>query len=315
METMKEQICQFCGKIYNSKRKSKYCSKECCREANKENQRKNYVGTREKSCIQCGCELPKFKTRFCSKDCGIKWNRSKRGINTELIKKNCVICGKEFETYKSRKTTCSQQCSKKYENKYDSERDRKRYAESHPDYISQEDRHKMHLERLERLEKEKAEKQKILARKQKERQKILAEKKKIKQANIMYWQQYNEEHTCIACGNKYTAHHPFSKYCSRKCERKSHPRARERERLKGKIIDRDISLVKVAKINNDTCQICGLKVDWTDKREINGVVVCGDYYPSIDHIKPISKGGLHSWDNVWLAHRKCNTYKSDKIMF
>lgn len=315
MEIMKEQICQFCGKIYNSKRKSKYCSKECCRKADKENKRKNYVGTREKSCIQCGCELPKFKTRFCSKDCGIIWNRSKRGINTEPIKKNCVICGKEFETCKSRKMTCSQQCSKKYENKYDSERDRKRYAESHPDYISQEDRHKMHLELLERLEKEKAEKQKILARKQKERQKILAEKEKIKQANIKYWQQYNEEHICVVCGKKYTAHHPFSIYCSDKCGRKAHPRLKNRKRLRGKIIDKDITLTELAKKYNDICQICGLKVDWTDKQIVDGTTICGEYYPSIDHIKPISKGGLHSWDNVWLAHRKCNTYKRDKIMF
>lgn len=315
MENMKEQICQFCGKIYNSKRKSKYCSKECCRKADRENKRKNYVGTREKSCIQCGCELPKFKTRFCSTKCAIKWNRAKNGINTELIKKKCVICGKEFETYKSKKLTCSELCSQKNSNQDDPEKERKRYAESHPDYISQEDRHKAHLERLKRLEKEKAEKQKIQAEKQKERQKILAEKEKIKQANRLYWQQYGEEHICIVCGNKYKAHHPSSKYCSEKCKRKIYPRVRQRERLKGIIIDKDISLVKVAKKYNDICQICGLKVDWTDKREINGVVVCGEYYPSIDHIKPISKGGLHSWDNVWLAHRKCNTYKRDKIMF
>lgn len=39
----------------------------------------------------------------------------------------------------------------------------------------------------------------------------------------------------------------------------------------------------------------------------------GDNYPSVDHIVPLAKGGLHSWDNVQLAHFKCNTLKGARV--
>lgn len=29
-------------------------------------------------------------------------------------------------------------------------------------------------------------------------------------------------------------------------------------------------------------------------------------------VRPLSKGGLHAWDNVRLAHRICNTKKCDR---
>ncbi|MCR5451939.1 MAG: HNH endonuclease [Lachnospiraceae bacterium] len=302
------QRCQVCGTEYEAKRiGSKYCSSECRRSQDKENKRINYVGKREKVCIQCGCELPKYKTKFCSKRCSLIYHGAIKDHG--LLKKICPICGQDFETYKSRKITCSDECSVAYHNK-NKEKDRERYANRHPNYISAEERHIMSLKRKAKLDKDKA----LMAKnKAKERQKILAEKEKIKQANIQYWQQYNEEHVCVVCGKKYIAHHPFSKYCSKKCERKTHPK--DRKRLKGKIVDKDITLIKVAKKYNNICQICGLKVEWTDKQRINGTTICGEYYPSIDHIQPLSKGGLHCWDNVWLAHRKCNSYKSDKIMY
>ena len=42
------------------------------------------------------------------------------------------------------------------------------------------------------------------------------------------------------------------------------------------------------------------------------IFVVGAMYPSIDHVKPISKGGLHEWGNVQLAHFSCNSKKGDK---
>jgi predicted nucleic acid-binding Zn ribbon protein len=300
------QRCQVCGTEYEAKRTgSKYCSPECRRSQDKENKRINYVGKREKVCIQCGCELPKYKTKFCSRRCSLIYHGAIKDHG--LLKKICPICGQDFETYKSRKKTCSDECSVAYHNK-NKEKDRERYANRHPNYISAEERHIMSLERKAKLDKDKALKAKHKA---KERQKILAEKEKIKQANIQYWQQYNEEHVCVVCGKKYIAHHPFSKYCSKKCDRKIHPRPKTRTRLKGKVIDKDITLAKLAKRDKGICQICGLEVDWSDFTIKDNTVICGKYYPSIDHIIPISKGGLHSWDNIQLAHRHCNTYKRD----
>jgi len=39
-----------------------------------------------------------------------------------------------------------------------------------------------------------------------------------------------------------------------------------------------------------------------------------DLYPSIEHVIPIAKGGKHTWDNVKLAHRKCNMEKGIELI-
>jgi 5-methylcytosine-specific restriction endonuclease McrA len=41
---------------------------------------------------------------------------------------------------------------------------------------------------------------------------------------------------------------------------------------------------------------------------------CGNKADSIDHVHPKSKGGLHSWDNVVAACRRCNTAKRDRLL-
>jgi len=44
---------------------------------------------------------------------------------------------------------------------------------------------------------------------------------------------------------------------------------------------------------------------------------CGNlnsrYYPTIDHIRPISKGGSDTIDNIILCHSKTNEEKGDKF--
>jgi len=39
---------------------------------------------------------------------------------------------------------------------------------------------------------------------------------------------------------------------------------------------------------------------------------CGSAAESIDHVMPRSRGGLHVWDNVVAACRRCNTRKEDR---
>ncbi len=55
------------------------------------------------------------------------------------------------------------------------------------------------------------------------------------------------------------------------------------------------------------CQICHKRVN----RKLK--------YPdrisaSLDHIIPLSKGGIHAYNNVQLAHLSCNTKKQDKVL-
>lgn len=196
--------CLYCQKEFapnkGAGRPKKYCSGECRQNADRDNKRINYVGKREKVCIQCGKELPKYKTKYCSRRCEL--------IQSGLIQdhgeltKICPICGKEFKTFKSQKLTCSEKCSK-----------------------------------------------------------------------IRHW------------------------------------RIQDNSGIK---IDYNISLKKLAIRDENICQICGQPVDWDDKKLIKVRYQYGNNYPSIDHIIPKSKGGLHCWDNVQLAHRLCNSRKQDK---
>lgn len=41
---------------------------------------------------------------------------------------------------------------------------------------------------------------------------------------------------------------------------------------------------------------------------------CGKTAESIDHIIPRSKGGGHTWENVVACCKRCNTYKSDRLL-
>lgn len=77
-------------------------------------------------------------------------------------------------------------------------------------------------------------------------------------------------------------------------------------------IDQDIELSRLYKRDNGVCYICGKQCDYSDyKYNDNGVFIAGNNYPSIDHVEPLSKGGLHTWDNIKLAHRLCNSLKKD----
>ena len=201
--------CLFCGKEFTENsgpgRPKKYCSDQCRKSADRENKRIQYVGKRETVCRQCGKELPKNKTRFCSNDCKVTYNHIKAGLiqHDKILQKICPVCGMVFETWKSQKLTCSQKCSR-----------------------------------------------------------------------IRKWRIADNQ---------------------------------------GIIRDYGITLEELAEHYNNICQICGEPVDWNDYTGTRGIdFTAGSNYPSIDHIKPKSKGGIHSWDNVQLTHMKCNIAKGNK---
>lgn len=127
---------------------------------------------------------------------------------------------------------------------------------------------------------------------------------------------------CIECGEKFTASRLGVKYCSKKCNNKAQRRNRKyNKEVRYKLaknngkFDNDIDLIDLAKRDNNICYLCGEKVTFDDyKITEEGYFIANGTYPSIDHIKPISKGGTHTWDNVKLAHMECNCLKSDKLI-
>lgn len=97
--------------------------------------------------------------------------------------------------------------------------------------------------------------------------------------------------------------------------RASNTLSKARRRAEGaeKIIDKDISLDKVFDRDKGICYLCGGVCNKKDIRYENGAWIVGDRYPSIDHVKPLSKGGEHSWKNVRLAHYSCNIKKGNRL--
>lgn len=118
-------------------------------------------------------------------------------------------------------------------------------------------------------------------------------------------------HDCPVCGKR--TNRP--KYCSDKCQKKSNNKRREikrRRKIQQAMIDNDITVPGLYKRDAGICYICGRPCRLDDYTVREGTKICGDWYPSIDHVVPLSKGGEHSWDNVKLAHRICNSRKSDR---
>ncbi len=119
---------------------------------------------------------------------------------------------------------------------------------------------------------------------------------------------------CEECGKEFEYYATkenkgYRKYCNKKCTDvmlKRTARAIRRLRINTNTKDR-ISLVKLINYSRGVCSICGCKVVKTKKSEYkpNGATV--------DHIIPLAKGGTHTWDNVQLACRDCNSHKSDKM--
>lgn len=124
---------------------------------------------------------------------------------------------------------------------------------------------------------------------------------------------------CPKCGS-YFVKHGANRNCDdcrsiSKSEQSRKKDIKRRSKIKDVCVDRDISLEKLYEMENGICYICGKKCDYKDKVEINGTIICGNSYPSIDHVVPLAKGGLHSWSNCRLACRLCNSKKSDSTNY
>lgn len=114
---------------------------------------------------------------------------------------------------------------------------------------------------------------------------------------------------CKECGKHFSTFKSNQVFCSDNCCNKYGYRQKEIIR-RNKIVsngrvDWDISIKRLLKRDGRDCYIC--KHPMKFNADTND-----PFYPSIEHVKPISKGGTHTWDNVKLAHRKCNWEKGTK---
>lgn len=119
------------------------------------------------------------------------------------------------------------------------------------------------------------------------------------------------EHKCKNCGCTFVPVYPSKNrtFCSQDClhtygRRVAKAQRRARERA---LPYESVDPMAVFERDGWQCHICGGHVP----SDLRGLPV--DLAPELDHIIPLAKGGHHVWDNLGLAHRKCNQDKSDRI--
>lgn len=132
----------------------------------------------------------------------------------------------------------------------------------------------------------------------------------IKQAKVRSKQL--EMRICLHCGKTFFSTNARETYCSPKCARATNNSIKKDRRLrkiKDVKLDSTISLPRVYDRDNGVCYLCGEPCDWNDYEWRDGAFVVGKRYPSIDHVVALHDGGLHTWENVRLAHHWCNSCK------
>lgn len=123
------------------------------------------------------------------------------------------------------------------------------------------------------------------------------------------------ETKCKCCGISFSRIPPSkSKCCSESCSRELAARARRKSKSRRCAIKRksnggeSFDPFEIFDRDKWKCQMCGVRTP----KENRATYL--DSAPELDHIIPVSKGGLHTRSNTQCLCRKCNGEKSDKII-
>ena len=208
-----------------------------------------------------------------------------------MDKKRCSKCCNlkplnEFYKDKSKKSGYKSQC--KECNDTETKREyQKEYRDSHKDYYREK-----HAEYRSR-----------------NREKLKVDAKKRRENNPEFTKLYyvKNRERILEYSHKYRKEHGYSK------KTKAYSKAYKAKRRGAENLgDKDITLETLYNRSDGICALCGEKCDYEDYVFRDKVFIAGNRYPSIDHIKPLSKGGSHTWDNIQLVHKLCNSIKSNK---
>ena len=172
--------------------------------------------------------------------------------------------------------------------------------------------------RSDRLKEERERKQTEKKAERERDARIKAEQRAIRQADLISRQMEERLaiHVCKNCGTEYcieTTGYNSKQYCSEKCMKRWAMRIkndRRIRRMKTRQHDTDITLELLFKKDDGVCYLCGKQCDWND---VDADGNAQGNYPSIDHVRPLSKGGTHTWNNVRLACRSCNNAKGSRF--
>lgn len=315
--------CRVCGTEFRSERLNRlYCSDVCRKQGRKEYFKSRYENNKEQLNEQSKIwrenhrEYTKIKQREWNKknpDYGT--NRSRKIRGSKEYTRECIVCGKAFTTWLPQKKTCSDECKEVHKKNRDKGRVRnskKTPEEEHERWIRRrygsEESHQKWLAEQEALKRE------LEQRREQKRQ----ARKEAYENQLEVWRIARETRKeanhrkdfCIVCGKEYETYNPAQKTCSKECGKKLAHAHKHKRIPKSQLVDKDITLEALYRRDSGVCYLCGKKCDWNDKTDKS----VGPAYPSIDHMIPIAKGGLHAWTNVKLAHFECNWKKSDALL-
>lgn len=245
------------------------------------------------TCAQCGKEFTGRKKKYCSTECSEevrrrknkeRWRKANPGWN-DGTNKVCEWCGKEF-TVPARNAHIARFCSGKCKDTW--------WSRTVHGYKPIEERNE-----------------------ERRKQKLIRQKRLEKEREARYLERLTTK-TCEWCGEEFITDTINKLTCSKECSRKRKNRINhlnsDRRINENNLIDRDITLEKLFKRDGGVCYICGEVCDYEDRAiTTDGHFISGRTYPSIDHVYPLARGGMHSWDNVRLAHHSCNGEKSDDL--
>lgn len=155
----------------------------------------------------------------------------------------------------------------------------------------------------------------VRVHKEKEKQKQIQKREKQSQTRkeFAFWSQpfvQMQMRKCKNCGQLFVPQHSRQHTCQTACTKHFEYKKRFKKRESYRY---DFPLETLYKRDKGICYLCGMPVDLMDYRINDGTFLAGPNYPSRDHVKPQSKGGEHSWDNIKLTHFRCNMLKSNKI--
>lgn len=308
--------CAVCQNTFARKtgpgRPAIYCSSDCKakRDAMRTRQPRQYKPRKEPKspfyshCHHCGCAIDEQRRgkMYCSSRCacrqrdGTKLTRAQYREKCKAEAKHtftCVCCGKGAHRKQS-----GTNASKGYNNKYCSMACRVAVASTIRDEVA-------FLRGLH----ERGEDQ------------VRAKKAKLRAivrmlARIALFKE-RASAPCLCCGGPvgWSATIP-RKYCSKECVAKMPHSIAARRANKAKRAARERGAGRCESINPIAvfmaagwrCQLCGKP---TPQR------LRGSYHkraPEMDHVKPLSKGGTHTLDNVQCLCRECNGWKSDRVV-
>ncbi len=338
-----ENVCEFCGKTFMAYKKGKASCGPSCREKLKRREATMHLS--ETRCVVCNKPTGSIKKKYCSQSCNSAWAAANPRYEYE-----CQTCSAKFETNERDRKYCSRQCTqhpnaipehtckncgktfkprRKEFNTYCSRECAYDWFAKNRWYkykcivcneLLGELQHKycsaecgiidnaIECKYCQRM----FDKRTISGRycsikcrtdNDRDRQQEYIAETERNHIKRKIW--------CRECGKVNILEYGDKRrhFCSEACSSRAMNRNKDnrvRNARRNGAYDNTITLAKLIERDEGICYICNMPVQ-ADTHYNH------DKHPTIEHVVPISKGGTHTWDNVRLACRQCNTRKSVRI--